>query len=847
MKQIKFVIISAILLMCFSFTGCKKKEHQHKFSSWTEEVQVTCTTDGIKVRICETCGEVNREVIVALGHKEDENSCSEPVMCTVCNTKIKDASDNHKFGEWKIGKNATCELTGYRSHVCTVCNKTKTEIIPELGHNYSEWKVTKKPTCTSLGEQTHTCSNCNEKETEDIDKLSHQFNDWDISTAATCTHDGIESHSCSVCGTIEVKVNDMLDHSYGEWTKKLDATCSSYGVEERKCKTCDNFQERPIEKIDHDYNDNICNICHQSNDKNNSLLESINKVELTIDYSDGLVLPTQVDGLNILWKSLNPDIITNEGYIYANRKNESAVLVGEIENDGVKVQKSFNLKVPNIDTNGVDYCFKAYYSSKISTVTATNLVLLTKNYGDCQVLRYETSNPDVITSNGVINQQPYVQKAKLTLYLLLNGIINKYEREIEVLSYSEMQRVERVLEWTQEEVKKFLAGEITKLPTTHEKYGGVISWFSYEPGIIAGEGYVSKPISPKTFEVSCTIICGSLSRQADFMFENFGGNTKLELISEWMKGQIPSNIMGTKNYVLENDEFDYQIRTNSGGILNLIDGTTPEVDRSLLIDVTKNTWVNRYFGSRTLNTIYHPALSQEILDRMLYTGYVLPNEKQILWITVHESGMPGTGNDARLLAQVQMDTANGLRDREASWNYQVDENKIYQSFEDEVICWHAGDGTATIGNGNNSSIGIEMCVNEDGNYDGAMHMDAKLIAMLLHKYNLSLINVKRHFDWSGKICPNYMIVQGRWLEFLNYVDKEYTAMSLLKDAKVNWTVTTDTNNNTEEVLNTYFTKAGSTTYISKAVSEKVILHITMTVEVDGTTLSHSNDLVLLPN
>lgn len=31
-------------------------------------------------------------------------------------------------------------------------------------------------------------------------------------------------------------------------------------------------------------------------------------------------------------------------------------------------------------------------------------------------------------------------------------------------------------------------------------------------------------------------------------------------------------------------------------------------------------------------------------------------------------------------------------------------------FEDNVICWHAGDGTATPGSGNNNGIGIEMCV-----------------------------------------------------------------------------------------------------------------------------------------
>ena len=35
-----------------------------------------------------------------------------------------------------------------------------------------------------------------------------------------------------------------------------------------------------------------------------------------------------------------------------------------------------------------------------------------------------------------------------------------------------------------------------------------------------------------------------------------------------------------------------------------------------------------------------------------------------------------------------------------------------------------------------NSIGIEMCINQDGNYDGAMAHDAKLVANLMYNYNL---------------------------------------------------------------------------------------------------------------
>ena len=846
MKKFIRLLFSMAVCACLLMASCKK-EHTHEFSEWQTSIVTTCTTDGEEYRNC-SCGEVETRTVKATGHHEDENSCAEPVLCVDCGARIKDKSDHHKFTEWQVTKEPTCTTTGSRTHTCTVCNITRSEIINALNHNYSEWQVTKEPTCSSFGEQRRVCSNCKEVLKESIAKLPHNYDEWQVTKEPSCIYEGTKRHICLECSAIETEAIPMVDHKFGEWQITKEISCDHYGVSERKCNNCDLVEEKNDGIKDHNYENNVCTKCGHSREVNVKLEEILNKINLVIDSSKGLDLPSSIDDVTITWKSLNPRVITNEGYIYVDAKGQNAVLVARVEENEVAIEKTFTLTIPTMDKNNVDYCWRTHYGKKIQDQTASNIALITSNYGGCQLLKYVSSNPDVISDTGIINQQIYEQTATITAYLLYNGIIGIYEREITILGFGEIQRAEKIREWVPGEVEKLLRGEIKTLPTTHEKYGGTISWFSYEPGVIAGNGIFVKPLTPKNFTIQCTIICGTITRELEFDLESVGGNTtRFEQIAEWMKGQIPSYIMGTKNFVNDDDSLNYQIRTNDGGVLNLIDGTTPLVDRSMLIDVTKNTWKNRYWGSGSLGTIYHPVLSQEILDKLLYTGYQLPNPQQILWITVHESGMPRANNDALLLAQVQMDTANGLRDRQASWNYQVDENKIYQSFEDEVICWHAGDGTNFVGNGNNSSIGIEMCINEDGNYDGAMHMDAKLIASLLHKYNLSLINVKRHFDWSGKICPNYMITQGRWLEFLNYVDKEYTAMSILKDAKVSWTVTTDDNDSTEEVLNTYFIKGGSTLWYSKAVRREVTLHITMTVEIDGETLTQSNDLVLLPN
>ena len=46
----------------------------------------------------------------------------------------------------------------------------------------------------------------------------------------------------------------------------------------------------------------------------------------------------------------------------------------------------------------------------------------------------------------------------------------------------------------------------------------------------------------------------------------------------------------------------------------------------------------------------------------------------------------------------------------------------------------ASDGTVTPGTGNNNGIGIEMCVNQDGNYEGTLANNAKLVASLMLKF-----------------------------------------------------------------------------------------------------------------
>lgn len=130
------------------------------------------------------------------------------------------------------------------------------------------------------------------------------------------------------------------------------------------------------------------------------------------------------------------------------------------------------------------------------------------------------------------------------------------------------------------------------------------------------------------------------------------------------------------------------------------------------------------------------------------------------YITIHETANTGKGANAQAHANLQL---NG-NSRQASWHVQVDDKEAIQSLPFNEAGMHAGDGT--YGNGNRKSIGIEICVNCDGNYEKALENAAAVVGQLMERFNIPPHRVVTHKHWSGKNCPTNLL-KGRWQEFLN--------------------------------------------------------------------------------
>lgn len=153
-------------------------------------------------------------------------------------------------------------------------------------------------------------------------------------------------------------------------------------------------------------------------------------------------------------------------------------------------------------------------------------------------------------------------------------------------------------------------------------------------------------------------------------------------------------------------------------------------------------------------------------------------------ITIHETGNFAKGADAA--AHASYLKSDSAANKYVSWHYTVDDHAIVQHIPDGENAYHAGD---KYGPGNNTSIGIEICVNPDGDFEKAKENAASLVRLLLSEHGLDISHVVQHNHWNGKDCPYTIRHTGTWDAFLalcaggeNLVSELEAAVDKLFDA-----------------------------------------------------------------
>lgn len=134
------------------------------------------------------------------------------------------------------------------------------------------------------------------------------------------------------------------------------------------------------------------------------------------------------------------------------------------------------------------------------------------------------------------------------------------------------------------------------------------------------------------------------------------------------------------------------------------------------------------------------------------------------YIVIHTTGNPRRGADAR----AHFDYWNGKNVGQSA-DFVVDDKEALQINDyNKYYTWHCGDGKGKYDITNSNSIGIEICVNADGDFEKALDNAAELIGKL--KAETGITEVVRHYDASRKLCPAELS-KDNWNEWYKFLDR----------------------------------------------------------------------------
>ena len=147
------------------------------------------------------------------------------------------------------------------------------------------------------------------------------------------------------------------------------------------------------------------------------------------------------------------------------------------------------------------------------------------------------------------------------------------------------------------------------------------------------------------------------------------------------------------------------------------------------------------------------------------------------YIVIHDTGNTGKGANAN----AHFKYFNG-GDRNSSADFFVDDTQVLQVNDYYTYyTWHCGDGKGKYGITNANSVGIEICINSDGDYNKAFNKTIELTKYLMKELNIPAERVVRHYDASRKNCPATMSKNNwqLWTKFKEAltVQKELTSIN----------------------------------------------------------------------
>lgn len=128
----------------------------------------------------------------------------------------------HTWNAGEITTNPTESEPGVRTYTCTVCGRTKTEVVPPTTHHYSsEWS-------NNSAQHWHACT---DDGCESVDELENHKYDVGVHTDATYEHDAYTTFTCTKCGYSYAEIEENSKYEFSSeshFTYALNSNASGW-------------------------------------------------------------------------------------------------------------------------------------------------------------------------------------------------------------------------------------------------------------------------------------------------------------------------------------------------------------------------------------------------------------------------------------------------------------------------------------------------------------------------------------------------------------------------------------------------------------------------------------------
>jgi len=147
-------------------------------------------------------------------------------------------------------------------------------------------------------------------------------------------------------------------------------------------------------------------------------------------------------------------------------------------------------------------------------------------------------------------------------------------------------------------------------------------------------------------------------------------------------------------------------------------------------------------------------------------------------IAIHNTNNPSRGADASAHSRYLIRNAGDSGHGPTSWHYTVDDKRVVKHLPLGERGMHA------YASGNSISLGIEMCMNSDGDWEKTVDRTARLVAALCFDFGWTVAAVMQHHDFprrngTRKNCPSQIRSSGiapDWDGFITLIDSYLSAV-----------------------------------------------------------------------